>query len=166
LNRIHELSEAVPTYTSRANIMKTVEKMEKTVFDAKEFYDYILDQGSMELIIYAEPDVKSDEWAKNMVQDGIRSRALMPNTVDFDRIHPETLKAFTDLHRYSNFEFRLLEQVPIFLQMNEKGVALLAFPDQENVIDFMGFEATDESSMRWCSGVFEHYWKISKPFIP
>ena len=59
LNRIHELREAVPTYTNRANIMKTVQKMEETVFYAEEFYDCILDQGSMELIIYAEPRART-----------------------------------------------------------------------------------------------------------
>lgn len=165
LNRIHELGEAVPTYTSRANIMKTVDKMEKTVFQAEEYYDCILDQSSMELIIYAEPDQQSGDLAINMTQSGVRSRALMPDNVDFDKIHPESLKAFTELHRYSNFEFRLIESVDIFLQMNEKGVALVAFPDRENQIDFMGFEATDEISMRWCNDVFEHYWSISKPFL-
>ena len=166
LNRIHELGEAVPTYTSTANIMKTVEKMEKTVFQAEEYYDCIMDQGSMELIIYSDPDAESSDSAMDRTKKGVRSRALMPNTVDFGRIHPEALEVFTDLHQYSNFEFRLLDDVPLFLQMNEKGIALLAFPNKENLIDFMGFEAADPRSMQWCRDVFEYYWENSKPFMP
>jgi predicted transcriptional regulator len=45
LNRIHELNEAFPTYTIRANIMKTVRGMEKTLFQADEYYDCILDKA-------------------------------------------------------------------------------------------------------------------------
>lgn len=164
LNRIHELSEATPTYTSRANIMKTVEKMEKTLFEAKEFYDNIMDQSSMELIIYSEPDRESGDQARERSERGVRSRALMP-PVDFDRIHPEALEAFTELHMSSVFEFRVLDKVPLFLQMNEKGVSLVAFPDKDGLIDFMGFEAKDEASMNWCRDVFEYYWERSKPFF-
>lgn len=165
LNRIHELSDAMPTYSSRANIIKTVQKMEKTVFQVEEFYDCILDQGSMELIIYAEPDQESADHVTGLVQEGVKSRALMPNTVDFERIHLDSLNSFVELHRYDNFEFRVLDEVPLLLQMNEKGVALLAFPNKENVIDFMGFSATDPRSIQWCKDIFEYYWKKSKPFF-
>jgi len=166
LNRIHELNEAFPTYTIRANIMKTVRGMEKTLFQADKYYDCILDKGSMELIIYADPDEESDNFAKDMVLKGVRVRALIPDTVDYDMIHPDSLKAFLELLRYSNFEFRLISGTPIFLQMNEKGVALIAFPDKDGIIDFMGFEATDPRSNNWCSDVFDYYWKVSKPFMP
>jgi predicted transcriptional regulator len=165
LNRIHELREAVPTYTSRANIMKTVQKMEATVFHAEEFYDCILDQGSMELIIYAEPDPESADRVTELVQKGVRSRALMPNTVDVNRIHPDSMNSFMELHRYDNFEFRVFDEIPLLLQMNEKGVALLAFLNMENVIDFMGFSATDSRSIQWCKDVFEYYWKKATPFF-
>ena len=165
LNRIHELDGATPTYTSRANIMKTVEKLGKAIVEAQEHYECIFDQSAMELVLYADPVPESAERLKSKVLMGLRCRVLFPDTVDFDRIHPDSLREFTALHRFENFEFRLLEDVPVFLQMNEKQISLLAFPDKNQSIDYLGFEATDESSMKWCQNLFDYYWVLSKPFL-
>ncbi|MCW4014069.1 MAG: ArsR family transcriptional regulator [Candidatus Bathyarchaeota archaeon] len=165
LNRIHELDEATPTYTSRANIMKTVEKFGNSIKEAKEHYECIFDQSAMELIIYSDPDPESENNTRTKMGTGLRCRVLLPDTVDYDRIHPDSMKEFIDLHRYENFEFRLLEEAPVFLQMNEKEVALLAFPDMNNAIDYLGFEATDIKSLTWCMNLFDYYWEQSKPFL-
>ena len=85
--------------------------------------------------------------------------------IDFNRIHLDSLNEFMALQKYENFEFRLLEKTPVFLQMNEKSVALLAFPDMKNSIDYLGFEATDENSLNRCRNLFDYYWERSKPFI-
>ena len=119
----------------------------------------------MEIIIYAEPDPESADHVTRLVRKGLVSRALMPNTVDIKRIHPDSMKSFTELHRFKNFEFRVLDEIPLLLQMNEKGVALLAFPNRENVIDFMGFNATDSRSIQWCKDIFNYYWDKAIPFF-
>lgn len=165
LNRVHELYGATPTYTSRANIMKTVEKLGKSIAEAREHYECIFDESAMELVLYADPDPEREDRVKSKVSMGLRCRILLPDTVDYDRIHPEAMKEFTALHRYENFEFRLLEEVPVFLQMNEKQVSLLAFPDKNKSIDYLGFEANDEHSMKWCQSLFDYYWELSKPFL-
>jgi predicted transcriptional regulator len=76
------------------------------------------------------------------------------------------MESFKELHRFDNFEFRLLDDPPLFLQMNENGIAILAFPTRENTIDFMGFEATDNRSIKWCKDIFNYLWDKSKPFFP
>ena len=164
LNRIHELDNATPTYTSRANIMKTVEKLGRSIEEAEEHYECIFDESAMELVIYADPDPESEEHTRSKILSGLNCRVLLPDAVDYDRIHPDSMKEFEALHLYENFEFRLLD-APVFLQMNEKNVVLLAFPDTDDSIDYLGFEATDERSLAWCQDLFEHYWRLSKPFL-
>ena len=164
LNRIHELGEATPTYTIRANIMKTVEKLGKSIEEAEKHYECIFDQSAMELIIYADPDPESETQVKTKIREGLRCRVLLPDTIDYDKIHPESMNEFMELNRYENFEFRLIKEPPVFLQMNEKRVALLAFPDQSNAIDYLGFEATDERSLGLCQDIFDYYWSTSKHF--
>ena len=164
LNRIHELGEATPTYTTRANIMKTVEKLGKSLEEAEKHYESIFDQSAMELIIYADPEPESETQVKSKIMEGLRCRVLLPDIVDYDRIHPDSLNEFMELNRFENFEFRLITDPPVFLQMNEKRVTLLAFPDQSNAIDYLGFEATDERSLGLCQEIFDYYWSKSKPF--
>lgn len=165
LNRIQELTMAKPTYTSRANIMKTVEKLGKSLEEAEEHYESIFDESAMALIIYAEPDPESEDRVWSKLKTGLRCRVLLPDTVDFDRIHTDSMKEFMALHSQGGFEFRLLEDTPVFLQMNEKEVALLAFPDIEGAIDYLGFEANDQRSLEWCRSLFEYYWGLSKSFL-
>jgi predicted transcriptional regulator len=165
LNRINELADAVPTYTQRANIIRSVEKMKNISLEAEEYYNSILDNSSMKLVLYAEPDDESTNFMKNKVESGIRFRALFPMGVETDKIPQESLRGFIELHRSGNFEFRIIERTDLFLHMNEKEVSLLAFPDMNDKFDYLGFEATDDRTINWCNEVFNHYWNSSKPFF-
>ena len=165
LNRINELADAVPTYTQRANVMRSVEKMKNISLEAEEYYYSILDDSSMELVLYAEPDNESTDFVKNKVESGIRFRALFPVGVETDKIPQESLSGFIELHGSGNFEFRIIERTDLFLHMNEKEVSLLAFPDMNDKFDYLGFEATDDRTINWCNEVFNHYWNSSKPFF-
>ncbi len=165
LNRINELADAVPTYTQSANIMRSVEKMKNISLEAEEYYSSILDNSSMNLVLYAEPDEERIDVVKDKVKSGIRFRALFPMGVETKKIPQESLRDFMELHRSGNFEFRIIERTDLFLHMNEKEVSLLAFPDMNEKFDYLGFEATDDRTINWCNEVFNHYWNISEPFF-
>jgi len=166
LNRIHELRDAEANYTKSANIMRLVEKIASIPVEAEEFSYCILDESSMELVLYSEQE-EDDEKTESIVEtitSGVDSRALFPSSLDKSRIPPESLKAFHDLHRLENFEFRIIDSVELFLYMNEK-YSIISFPDRGHKFDYLGFEATDQRTLGWCRDVFEYYWRRSKPFL-
>lgn len=166
LNRIHELGEAEANYTKRANIMRLVEKIQRIPVEAEQYSYCILDESSMELVLYAEPD-ENNESTQSIIDTilrGIDSRALFPISLDKNRIPPESLKAFYDLHNLGNFEFRIIDRVDLFLYMNEK-FSIISFPEKTNKYDYLGFEATDQKTLNWCKDIFDYYWDRSKPFL-
>ena len=165
LNRVNELTDAVPTYAQRANVMRSVEKIKNISLEAEKYYYSIIDNSSMNLVLYAEPDNERTDFVKNKIESGIMYRTLFPIGVEMDKIHPESLRGFIELHRSGNFEFRIIERTDLFLHMNEKEVSLLAFPDMNDKFDYLGFEATDNRSINWCNEVFTYYWNNSKPFF-
>ena len=165
LNSINELSDAVPTYNLRANVIRSVEKMRNISLDAEEYYLSILDNSSMKLILYGEPDNGRTDFVKDKVESGVRFRALLPIGVETDKIPLDSFRSFIKLHRSGNFEFRIIERTDLFLHMNEKEVSLLAFPDMYDKFDYLGFEVTDDRTINWCNEVFNHYWNCSKPFF-
>jgi len=165
LNRINELEDTVPTYTQRANIIRSVEKMKNISLEAEEYYYSILDNSSMKLVLYAEPDQERKNLVKNKIESGIKFKTLFPMSVETDKIPQESLRSFIELHRSGNFEFRIIERTDLFLRMNEKEVSLLAFPNMNDKFDYLGFEATDDRTINWCNEVFNHYWNSSKPFF-
>ena len=165
LNRINELSDAVPTYTQRANVMRSVERMKNISFEAEEYYYSILDNSSMRLVLYAEPDDERADFVKDKVESGVRYRTLFPLGVEVDRIPQGSLMGFIELHRTGNFEFRTIERADLFLHMNEREVSLLAFPDSDGEFDYLGFEARDGRTISWCNEVFDHYWSGSRPLF-
>ncbi len=54
---------------------------------------------------------------------------------------------------------RFSEQLDLCLYMSEKEVALLAFPPVDGKFDYLGFTSRDKQTHRWCSDIFNHYWK-------
>lgn len=167
LNRIHEISEAQPNYTKRANIMRLVEKIGRIPLEAEEYSFCILDESSMELVLYSEPEKEKDENTESIIElisQGIISHALFPSSLDKKKIPSDSLKAFYDLHKFGNFEFRIIDDIDVFIYMNEKFV-IISFPDKNGTFDYLGFESTDQRTLNWCKDLFAYYWMRSKPFL-
>jgi predicted transcriptional regulator len=61
------------------------------------------------------------------------------------------------------FEVRSSSEANIFIAMNEKEVAVLAFPMEKNQFDYRGFNSTDPRFIKWCSDVFNRYWENAVP---
>jgi predicted transcriptional regulator len=61
------------------------------------------------------------------------------------------------------FEVRTRSEANIFIAMNEKEAAILAFPMENNLFDYRGFSSTDPLFLKWCRDIFEHYWATAVP---
>lgn len=167
LKRISELAEAHPTYRLRANIMRVSERVADAAFEPEAEYMGLLDEGTMELILYAPPGRDAPVKEKTTweaLRRGVRYRVLFPAALDSGRMPAESLEAFAALHGTGLFECRVVPRVDVFIHMNERRVSILSFPDGEGRFDYLGFEASDPASLGWCRDLFEHYWRLSKPF--
>jgi len=47
--------------------------------------------------------------------------------------------------------------------MNEKEVAVLAFPMEKNLFDYRGFNSVDPQFIKWCKDIFYRYWENAAP---
>lgn len=56
------------------------------------------------------------------------------------------------------FDVRTSNEANLFLAMNEKEVAVVGFPMEENVFDYRGFSSRDPVFHAWCRDLFEYYW--------
>ncbi len=64
---------------------------------------------------------------------------------------------------HGRFEVRHSSEANIFIAMNEKEVAILALPMENNLFDYRGFTSTDPEFHDWCRDVFHFYWEKAKP---
>ena len=56
---------------------------------------------------------------------------------------------------------RLVERLDLCLYMSEKEVAVMAFP-LDGRFDYLGFTSKDKRTHKWCSDIFQYYWKIGR----
>lgn len=61
-----------------------------------------------------------------------------------------------------HLEEKILEQLGICLYLSEKEVGGVAFPFPDGRFDYLGFTATDENSLKWCSDIFQYYWEKAR----
>jgi hypothetical protein len=55
-------------------------------------------------------------------------------------------------------EERIHDCVNVYLHMNEREVAIIAFPLANGRFDYLGFTSTDGRVHAWCHELFLHYW--------
>jgi predicted transcriptional regulator len=61
------------------------------------------------------------------------------------------------------FDVRTSCEADLFIAMNEKEVAILSFPMENNLFDYRGFTSNDPDFHAWCRDIFEHYWNAAIP---
>jgi len=61
------------------------------------------------------------------------------------------------------FEVRKSSEASIFIAMNEKEVAILSFPMENNLFDYRGFSSTDPEFHGWCKKIYQFYWEKAEP---
>lgn len=163
VNRLSELEYGTPNYKNKANIMNTGRTIMKVFGEAQKHMHYILDDEIAELILYAKPEKESVERFQTQIANRVHLRFIFPETFDIDRVNPEMLELNHRLSMTGMWESRLIEECDVFLNMSEKEVAVLSFPNIDGYVDYLGFEGKDDTMLNWCNDVFDYYWKNSRP---
>ena len=161
--RLHELSFSAANYLNKANIMNTARTMTRVFSEARSYVYYILDDEITELILYRKPEEESVQRFNKQIQKGVNIKFLFPESFDMDLVHSDMFDMHRRFTRTGRWETRLIKTCDIFLHMSEKEIAVLSFPDRNGIIDYLGFEGNDESTLDWCNDVFNYYWNNSKP---
>lgn len=61
------------------------------------------------------------------------------------------------------FKIRVIDNVNVFMALNEKKVAAVCFPSNEGRMDYRGFVSEDMAVHKWAKDLFEYYWEKSIP---
>ena len=135
--------------------MGTFSNIEKVMGEAEEFFWYITSETLISANLYAKgPEV---------LDRGVQIKSIEPigysvpqNIVD--NISKEIRDALK-VHRDNGLLVdRLHEKIDVTLYMNEKEVAVLAFPSLSGEFDYLGFTSTDPMVLDWCKDLHCYYW--------
>lgn len=162
-NRIHELDGATPNYLKRVNIMRVSDSVGRVALETDEYLVGIVDDEIMEFVFYVEPDEGTYKILRDAKTRGIKYRVLVPPSFNPEKIHNRALEIQIELIKAGVLEYRVIESIDIFIHMSEKEASIIAFPDEDGLYDYLGFEATDQRSLNWCRDLFEYYWAKAKP---
>jgi hypothetical protein len=62
-------------------------------------------------------------------------------------------------------EVRGFDSINIFMAISEKEVGGLAFPKTSGEFDYQGFTSKNQRALKWCTDLFQFYWKKAKTKI-
>jgi predicted transcriptional regulator len=163
VNRMHELEDSKANYPRRSNIMLVSNNVARIVIESERYVFSLIDHEIMEIVLYASPDEGTAEFFREATRRGVNFKVLVPDTFDPEEVPEDTLEMYTASFKAGNLDYRAVPSVDVFLHSSEKEVSILSFPDMEGRFDYLGFEATDETTLNWCRDVFQYYWERSKP---
>lgn len=83
-----------------------------------------------------------------------RERVLNP---DLDVMTSEETQAISRTRHTPLVEQRMVDEVNVYTLVSDSR-CIIAFPTSDGEFDFKGFTATDNSSIDYCKGIFQHYW--------
>lgn len=155
IGRIGELCRCTPVN----EIMSTFANIEKIMQEAKDHFWYMADQNLVPAGYYS--------GGNDALDRGIKIRCIEPvgysPPVDLLKNIPEEVVASYSEHRKKgSLTDRILPRIDVTLYMSEKEVAILAFPSNEGVFNYLGFTSTDDSFIDWCMDLHQYYWDKGK----
>jgi predicted transcriptional regulator len=163
VNRMNELESGRSNYGNKANIMNTAKNMTRVFTESEKYVYYILDDEISKLILYPRPEPGNIDKYLKKTSEGVSIRFLFPETISFNKAHPEMVEMNQRLALTGKWECRSIEKCDVFLHMTEKEVSVLSFPDRNHLVDYLGFEGKSEGVLNWSLDVFDYYWSRSKP---
>ncbi len=148
-SRLNELNES----RLISDVMVVFANIERIIEEANEFVWRLTDRYNM----MALPELES-ATARH-----IQFRLMQTKHFQYPPDWPGPGVVLRDARLAGDFEVRSSSTANFFLAMNEKEVAMLAFPLRNNVFDYRGFSAKDPEFIEWCKEVFEYHWKNADP---
>lgn len=161
----HDLTGIPPEFVSRIGELGNARYIDDimVIFHlieqlGRESHDYIY-RLTDKYILTAIPS-----W-ENALSRGVEFRLLEPTDIvvppEFDRG-----PVIEDAVNRGQFKVREIDEVNVFLALNESKVAAIGFPTNEGRMDYRGFVSEDRKVHSWAKDLYENYWAKSKPVIP
>ncbi|UCE10474.1 MAG: ArsR family transcriptional regulator [Candidatus Thorarchaeota archaeon] len=95
------------------------------------------------------------------MERGATIRTLLPPDLGPPNIPGEMIPDFSS-YRSGQMENRHLESIDVLTILSEKS-AVVAFPNLEGRMDYLGFSINDEMGLDWCKDLFLHFWEQGVP---
>jgi predicted transcriptional regulator len=159
----HRVGELQGRFTSCLNdlsesrlvtdVMVTFANIERIIPEANEYIWRLTDRYNM----------MSLHKLEEATERGVSFRLMQTKHFQYPPGWPGPGIVLRDARLSGRFEVRTSPEANVFIAMNEKEVAILAFPMEKNVFDYRGFTSKDPRFHEWCREVFSHYWGPAEP---
>jgi len=154
VKRIGDLADS--TYTH--NMMDFLQSIEKMIKNAEEKIWLYVDRYPVNSIVFINEALdRGVEFKCIEPVEGI----IGPNPSIYE---PKEMEGFRRAGTTPLVKHRTKEKVDAFLFLSENECAL-ALPTPDGELDYRGFTAEDERSIKWCRDLFQHYWKTAEPRV-
>ena len=145
LTRIGELEKCL----LNDDVFAALHLADNVVRDAKDFIWIIGNQVFMSMVPLLEEKIKR----------GAPFRLILPE----DLVPPLGFKALPYIP--GRIERRTLKHVDLTMVISEKE-ARVVYPTQDGKMDPSAFASTEQSPLKWCKDLYEHYWSKAQTGQP
>lgn len=141
------------------SVLVSFANIEKMIQEADEYIFSMSDQRLLTPQAYY--------LANDALQRGVEMKVIEPlgysaPTEVYENVPVEVSDSIAE-HRLRGVKHdKVLPSIDISLFMNEKEVALLAFPRSNGEFDYIGFTSTDEVFKEFCLDLHRYYWNNAK----
>ena len=135
------------------DVMVVFANIERIIDEANEYICRITDRYNMMVLPKLE----------EATARGVDFKLMQTKDFQYPPDWPGPGVVLREARQKGNFEVRSSDAANLFLAMNEKEVAVLAFPMEKNLFDYRGFTSTDVSFHKWCLDAFNYYWDSARP---
>jgi predicted transcriptional regulator len=149
VSRLPELEES----RQITDVMLVFALIERIIDEANEYIWRLTDRYNMMSLPKLE----------KATDRGIEFRLMQTKHFQFPPNWPGVGVILKDARLRGVFDVRTSYEANLFIAMNEREVAVLGFPMDENVFDYRGFSSSDPDFHAWCCDLFEYYWVDAIP---
>ncbi len=147
IKRIGELSASV----NITNPMDFFRHTENLLKESREYVWLLVDQFPMNSLLTIVETIDRDVKLRIIEPT---ERILNP---DLYAMTSEETQALSRTRHTPLVEQRMVDEVSVYIFVSDTR-CLVALPIPDGQYDFKGFTATDDSSLKWCRELFQHYW--------
>ncbi len=161
--RHHIISELPVRFISRLSelrvsrlvddVMVALANIERIIDEAEEYIWRLTDRYDM----MALPKLEM------ATEKGVQFRLMQTKDFQYPPDWPGPGVVLKNARLSGVFNVRTSSEANVFIAMNEKEVAVLAFPKENSVFDYRGFSSTDPRFQDWCRDLYEFYWASAVP---
>jgi predicted transcriptional regulator len=139
-----------------SNAMDFLRHTENLLKESNEYVWLLVDQFPMNSL---SSIVEAIERGVHIKIIEPRERILEPN---IESMTSEETQALSRTRQTPQVDKRMVDDVNVYLFLSDNR-CVVAFPTTEGQYDYRGFTATDGSSLKWCTELFQHFWEGAVP---